>query len=134
VVLLVGCGPIAAKAPPAPAPAPQQEELVCARYGYQVLLIDDTDANTIAHQDYEKASSAKDDREAAQHFLDCARRFLNTDDTYDARVCYYDAIYAFANANALEHGGKDAMLAAAAADARNGEYIKTELAGVSDCK
>lgn len=131
---LVACGPIAKPAPAAPA-AP--DEVLCARYGYQVLLTADDDATVVAQRDYAAATEAKDDRVAAQHFLDCARRFALVpagDGVYNAHVCYYDAIYAFANGNALDHGGRDAMRAAAAADPRNADYIETELAGVSDCK
>lgn len=140
---LVACGHAAPA--PAPAPAPPgppgppgpDDEVVCARYGYQVLLSAADDVTVFAQRDYDAAIAAKDDRAAAQHFLDCARRFAlvpGDDGLYQAHVCYYDAIYAFANANALDHGGRDAMLAAAAADPRNADYIKTELAGITDCR
>jgi len=98
-----------------------------------------------AHADYDAATAANDahhPRAAAQKFLACARRFLAVpagdplEDSaiYDAQVCYYDAIYAYANAGALGAEGRAALEQAAAADPRSAAYIRKELADApSDC-
>ncbi len=157
VVIVVGCGHAA---PTAKAPAEEAGGGIgmCAAYAYMgmgmeahsesdggelVTAVDD--AQAFAQNDYDaavKADEAHHPREAARHFLDCAHRFLNVpaDDPMlssavgEAQVCYYDAIYAFANAGAFVSEGKAALEAAATADARNAAYIRGELAKPpSDC-
>jgi hypothetical protein len=156
VVAVLGCGRAAAPAAkPAPAPAPVAE-LECGVYSYQLLIVGahheyDGEpmktaydaAITAAQADYDaatKASEAHHPREAAHQFLACARRFLavpagdHFEETaiYDAQVCYYDAIYAYANAGALGAEGRAALAQAAADDPRSAAYIRKELADAPD--
>jgi hypothetical protein len=161
MVAVLGCGHAAA--PPAkPAPTPEPASVrgvqVECRYVFKVLVVGahheydgepmktGYDAAIAAAQaDYDAATAANDahhPRAAAQQFLACARRFLAVpkgdplEDTaiYDAQVCYYDAIYAYANAGAVAAEGKPALEQAAAADPRLAAYIRKELADApSDC-
>ena len=144
LVVFAACG--------AAAPAPRAQPMRhCPLHGYQILLSSETigpptpadDAITIAWRDYHLAvADAAHDRprEAARRFLDCASRFLGArpDDaeldvtTYDAHVCYDDAIYAFADAGALATDGKIALDAAAARDPRAADFIRAELASNAD--
>jgi hypothetical protein len=153
MVMLVGCGHAAPNAAPVAEPAPAEVVLgSCAPYSYQLLITEShheydgapmvtavDDAQAIAQHDYDAAvaaDQAHQPREAARHFLDCAHRFVAVSDgdpmapsaLGEARICYYDAIYAFANAGAFEREGRAALEQAAAADPRNAAYIRGELA------
>jgi hypothetical protein len=151
-VLLAACG----HAPPPSRAAPAPEETVtfsCPRYVYKIMTTalhagprtPADDALDVAGRDFDAAVAADEagrPREAAQHFLDCARRFAAVrpddplvDPTVEAaQICYYDALYAFANAHAVADG-KAALRAAAAADPRNAAYVERELADApTECR
>lgn len=155
LVLVAACGaaakPKPAPAPsPEPAPAPEPEEVLCAKYGMGMIGMTAhsggptpvDDAFTIAHDDIDKAiaaSDAGDDRAAARHYIDCGHRFAAVQAEGDddmafrsAEVCYQNAMWSFANANALAREGKAALEAAAVADPREAKYIRDLIANAPD--
>jgi hypothetical protein len=152
-VLFAACGHAASPAPVAPAPAHDEAlDVICPQYGFEILVMEDhkTDdgpelvtavdgAQSAAQADEQAANAAVAagrQRDAALAYLACAKRFAAVPDgdpmigtaIYDARVCYDDAIWAFANAGRLAAEGNAALEAAAAADARNAQHIRDELA------
>jgi hypothetical protein len=93
-------------------------------------------ADDAAKADYERAAAATEDPHAAAlHFLDCAKRYRVVPDgdsswaiaKANAEVCYYDTIYAFANASHFADEGKALLEQAATEDPRLASYINGQL-------
>jgi hypothetical protein len=156
-VLVAACGH-AASAPPAVTPASpaatglEPVEMLCAQYGYEILIMESHKtydgpelvtavdaAQSAAQADVARADAAQaagHPRDAALAYLACAKELAAVPDgdpmvgtaIYDARVCYDDAMWAFANAGRLAAEGKAALEAAAVADPRDAAHIREELA------
>jgi hypothetical protein len=153
VLAVVACRP--APAPPPPHPRESAEprtEIVCAVYGYRALLVAGPSADpafdaaqAAAEADdaaAQFAASRGDHGTAARRYLDCAARFravvaasqLRFAATANAKICYGNAITAFANASRLASAGRAALEDAAGADPLLEEYIHRRLADApSEC-
>lgn len=132
--------------PGAPSVQPRDDKSKCSQvlYVFKVLYAGSAgplspfhSADSAAKADYELAAASTDDqRAAALHFLDCAKRYRAVPDAdaswstaqENAQVCYYDAIYAFANASRFAAEGKALLESAATEDPRLASYIYGQLA------
>jgi hypothetical protein len=144
---IAACGSSPAPAPRTPSTPPVVEEpelvatTVCAVFGYKTMQIgaSSTDpaydaAEAAATGDAEAAQAAAEKGNhlsAARHYVDCARRFravaatsaLRSTATYNAKVCYDNALYAFANAGKLAEEGRGRLEQAAHDDSVLAAYI-----------
>lgn len=114
-------------------------ESPCVHYVYKVLYGssssgDDARAMADAQRAYDGATDAAetgDHRKAAQSFLACARHYRSVPEQHrqrqtadqNARICYYNAMYAFANAGELSSRGNAVFERASSEDPRQSAYI-----------
>jgi len=151
---MFACGARAA----APEPAKPREETpqittVCPMYGYRALLPQgaasadpayDRAHYDAAHDDFDAqiAISNNQHRKAARHYLECAARFravateseMRFAATANARICYTNAMIAFANAGDLSTVGRAELERAAVDDPPLADAIGRMLAAApSEC-
>lgn len=107
---------VAAEEPPAPADV-TEEDSDCLRYMFMILYspAQPSEPFDAAERAYERASAASEQRrdvEAGRAFMDCAKAYRAVPAGHpdreraeeNARICYYDAIHAFANGRRLRDG------------------------------